>query len=63
MGVYHSISVKHLDRYLCEFTGRRETRPLNTSDQLGLLVQAGIGKRLRYADLVAPKRNPQPRMI
>ena len=52
-GVYHHISVKHLDRYANEFEGRHNSRPLDTVDQMSTLAQGALGKRLRYNDLVA----------
>ena len=41
-GVYHHFSVKHLGRYVHEFTGRHNNRPLDTRDQM-----AGIGAEER----------------
>lgn len=52
-GIYHWMSVKHLDRYVTEFEGRHNNRPQDTLDQMATLVRGCIGKRLRYADLVA----------
>ena len=54
-GVYHHFSVKHLDRYVTEFSGRHNARPLDTSEQLTKMAQGTIGKRLSYAQLVGPK--------
>ena len=54
-GVYHHFSVKHLGRYVHEFTGRHNNRPLDTRDQMAGMVLRSDGKRLRYADLVGPK--------
>ena len=53
-GVYHHVSVKHLDRYVSEFEGRHNARPLDTADQMAALVQGADGKRMTYNDLVAP---------
>ena len=47
------MSPKHLDRYVCEFTGRHNARPLDTSIQMATVVQGMVGKRLRYRDLIA----------
>ena len=33
MGTYHQMSAKHLDRYVGEFTGMHNDRPLDTIDQ------------------------------
>ena len=63
MGVYHHVSVKHLDRYVGEFSGRHNNRPLDTVDQMTAVVQGAIGKRLRYIDLIGPKDTRRPRMI
>ncbi len=52
-GVYHRMSVKHLDRYITEFEGRHNQRPLDTESQVLAIMQGMDGKRLRYADLVA----------
>ena len=52
-GIYHKMSVKHLPRYVAEFEGRHNDRPLDTLSQMTALVQGMFGKRLRYEDLVA----------
>ena len=52
-GVYHKMSVKHLARYVNEFTGRHNVRPLDTVEQMERLAQGMEGKRLRYKDLIA----------
>ena len=52
-GTYHKMSVKHLNRYVNEFSGRHNTRPLDTIDQMSLLALGMSGKRLRYQDLIA----------
>ena len=55
VGVYHHVSVKHLDRYTMEFAGRHNARPMDTMDQMGAAVKAMGGKRLKYATLIGPK--------
>ena len=52
-GTYHHMSEKHLGRYVNEFSGRHNARPLDTFDQMSRIVQGMTGKRLRYRDLVA----------
>ena len=61
-GTYHHVSVKHLGRYVDEFSGRHNARPLDTQDQLGKMAAGMVGKRLIYAQLVGPKETRQPRM-
>ena len=51
-GVYHWFSVKHLGRYVSEFEGRHNDRPLNTIDQMQAIVAGMMGRRLRYVDLI-----------
>ena len=52
-GTYHKMSPWHLDRYVTEFVGRHNQRPLDTLDQMGAMVRSMDFKRLRYRDLVA----------
>ena len=51
-GTYHQMSVKHLDRYVHEFSGRHNDRPSDTIDQMGLVAKNLDGKRLPYQGLV-----------
>ena len=52
-GTYHHVSVKHLGRYVTEFSGRHNDRPSDTVDQMQHMVKDAVGKRLRYRDLTA----------
>ena len=62
-GVYHQFSGKHLHRYVSEFAGRHNQRPLDTEAQMGRVVRLGEGKRLRYDDLIGPKHTRQPELL
>ena len=65
-GVYHWWSVKHIERYLAEFEGRFNLRPMDTIDMMGTMVMQGVGKRLRYCDLIAseePHRESQIKLM
>ena len=50
-GTYHHMSPQHLHRYVGEFEGRHNDRPMDTVLQMGRMVRGAEGKRLRYADL------------
>ena len=52
-GVYHKLSAKHLQRYVCEFAGRQNIREMDTLEQMQHVVAGLIGRRLTYKDLVA----------
>ena len=52
-GTYHRMSPKHLDRYVGEFAGRHNARPLDTLDQMRAIARGMVGKRLRYDDLIS----------
>ena len=53
MGTYHHVSVKHLDRYVTEFSGRHNSRSMDTADQMTAMAQGADGKRITYAGLIA----------
>ena len=52
IGTYHHMSIKHLRRYVCEFAGRHNYRPMDTEDQMAAMAQGMLGKRLQYRELV-----------
>ena len=45
------MSPAHLQRYVDEFAGRHNQRPLDTIDQMRGMAGGMVGKRLRYDDL------------
>lgn len=61
-GVYHHYSMKHLPRYVNEFAGRHNDRPLDTIEQMSSMFLSGIGKQLRYDELIGEPQTRQPRM-
>ena len=52
-GIYHRMSVKHLQKYINKFANRTNVRPMNTIDQINLTLKGLVGKRLTYRDLIA----------
>ena len=54
-GTFHQVSVKHLDRYVNEFTFRLNEGncQVDTEDRMAALFQAMHGKRLSYRELVS----------
>ena len=57
------MSAKHLHRYIYEFSGRHNVRPLDTIDMMSKMVLGSNGKRLTYAELIGPKETRQPKML
>ena len=48
---YHKMSKKHLARYVAEFSGRHNLRPLDTISQMELLAKGFNGKRISWKEL------------
>ena len=53
-GTFHHLSAKHLFWYVNEFAGRLNIRCMDTMDMLCTVARNMVGKRLTYAQLIAP---------
>ena len=62
-GVYHHMSPKHLNRYIDEFEGRHNSRPMDTADMMVRIAKSTEGKHLPYATLISPVATGQTRMF
>lgn len=47
-GTFHSLSVKHLQRYVNEFAGRSNARAADTYNQLVMMAHKMDGRTLPY---------------
>lgn len=47
------MSDKYLGRYIGEFAGRHNARPVDTLDQMELMAHGMMGKRLTFQELVS----------
>jgi transposase-like protein len=54
-GTFHSISSKHLERYLAEFDYRYNTRNEKDGNRMTQAIKMSNGKRLSYKDLIGKK--------
>ena len=52
-GTFHHLSDKHFDSYADEFDARHNFREMDTIAQMACVIRSMIGKRLKYADLIA----------
>jgi hypothetical protein len=53
-GTHHAVTRKHLHRYVSEAEFKYNNRDLDDGERTRLAMQAGDGKRLTYAEQVAP---------
>jgi transposase-like protein len=52
VGTYHHMSEAHTGRYVDEFVGRHNIRPLDTAEQMGRVAEGMVGRSLPYRRLV-----------
>ena len=55
-GTCHCMSSRHLHRYVNEFAGRHNDRPLDTIDQMQLIAAGLVGKSLPYRRLASSRK-------
>ena len=56
-GTCHRMSARHLHRYVSEFAGRCNDRPLHTIDQMRLIAAGLVGKSLPYRILASSRKD------
>ena len=52
MGTHHYMSHKLLDKYVAEFAGRHNSRPMDTADQMAAMARGADEKQMTYQDLI-----------
>lgn len=53
IGIYHSVSYKHLNKYTGEFAFRYNTRKLSEATRFDLSMTQSVGRRLKYEKLIS----------
>ncbi len=53
MSIYHHVSDKHLQRCLDQFAARYDTREHEEGERFDHFLQATVGRRLTYQELIA----------
>lgn len=56
------MSPAHLQRYVDEFAGRHNQRPMDTAVQMRMMAQGMVGKRLHYRDLKVGEKHGDVRV-
>jgi len=56
LGIYHSMSRKHIQKYLDEYVFRYNLRKMTSSQRFNLVLQYTDSTRIRYKDLVGLRR-------
>jgi transposase-like protein len=51
-GIFHHITPKHLNRYVCEFSFRHNTARTNTIDFINMTINRMESKRITYKELI-----------